>query len=87
MAGGAIGALVTSFPFDLRQRAMLGDTGANALGAVVGLGLAAALPGAGRIAAIVILAALNLASERWSFSKIIASTPWLSYLDRLGTRK
>jgi hypothetical protein len=87
MAGGAIGALVASMPFDLRQRAMLGDAGANAVGAVMGLGLGVSLPPAGRLIALAVLAALNVASEKWSFSRVIAQTSWLRYLDRLGTGK
>ena len=84
-AAGAIGALLACLPLDLGERAMLGDAGANPLGALVGLGLAVSLGGA-RWAAVALLVALNLASERWSFSAAIASTPWLQRLDQLGRR-
>ena len=84
-AAGAIGALLACLPLDLGERAMLGDAGANPLGALLGLGLAASLGGA-RWVAVALLVAMNLASERRSFSAAIASTPWLHRLDQLGRR-
>jgi UDP-GlcNAc:undecaprenyl-phosphate GlcNAc-1-phosphate transferase len=73
-------------PADLSARGMLGDAGANPLGAVWGLGLAAATGTFGRIVTIAVLLVLNLASERWSFSAAIDRTPILSALDRLGRK-
>jgi hypothetical protein len=69
---------------DLQERAMLGDAGANPLGAVLGVGLAASLDEPARLVAIVVLLALNLASEKWSFSKAIEASPPLRWLDGLG---
>jgi hypothetical protein len=83
-AAGSLGALLGTLGYDLSERAMLGDAGANPLGAVLGLGLAAALDQKGRWIAVVVLLALNLASERWSFSKAIEKTPFLKALDRIG---
>jgi hypothetical protein len=83
-AGGLLGALLVVLPFDLSERGMLGDAGANPLGGALGLGLATALGGAGRWIAILVLAALNVLSERYSFSEIISRTPWLKKLDDLG---
>ncbi len=85
-ASGLIGALLVILPLDLKERAMLGDAGANALGAVLGLGVAEALDEPPRVAAVVLLLLLNLASERWSFSRIIEATPPLRALDRLGRK-
>lgn len=82
-SAGAAGAGAAVFAFDVRARAMLGDAGANPLGAVLGLGLAS-LPGPGPWVAIVLLAGLNLASERWSFSAAIEANPVLRALDRWG---
>ncbi|HEX2050000.1 MAG TPA: hypothetical protein VHJ34_05115 [Actinomycetota bacterium] len=84
-AGMAAALLVCLWP-DLRERAMLGDAGANPLGAVAGLGLALSLPAGGRAVALAVLAALNVLSERRSFSAVIASTRWLDALDRAGRR-
>jgi hypothetical protein len=65
---------------------MLGDTGANASGAVLGTALAAGLSRGGRIAALAGVVALTLASERVSFTAVIESTPGLRELDALGRR-
>lgn len=86
-AAGILGGLLAVMPFDLRERGMLGDAGANPLGAVVGLGLALALPDAGRAIAAVALLGVNLASEVWSFSRAIEAVPVLTRLDHLGRRE
>jgi UDP-GlcNAc:undecaprenyl-phosphate/decaprenyl-phosphate GlcNAc-1-phosphate transferase len=86
-SAGVVGALIACLRADLSERAMLGDAGANPLGAVAGLGLAAALDEPGRLVAIALLLALNLASERWSFSQVIEGVRWLRSLDDLGRRK
>lgn len=78
-AGGALGAL----PADLGETRMLGDTGANALGALLGLRLSL-LPAPWRHVAAAAVIAVNALSERVSFSAVIADTPWLAALDRLG---
>jgi hypothetical protein len=78
---GAAGALLLD---DLHERLMLGDTGANVLGGVVGLGVVLACPPAARVVALVVLAALNLASEAVSFSRVIEAVPPLRAFDRWG---
>ena len=79
-----VGCTLGLLPDDLREHLMLGDAGANALGAVLGLGAVLALgPGARTIAAAVLLA-LNLASEVVSFSAVIARVPPLQRLDLWG---
>ncbi len=85
-AAGAIGALLACLPLDLDERAMLGDAGANPLGGVAGLGLALSLSASGRWVAVLVLVAVNAASERWSFSHAIRTTPWLHALDRIGRK-
>lgn len=71
-------------PPDLRERAMLGDAGANCLGALVGVAFAAGAPPRRLGAAFGVLAAATVASERVSFSRIIDATPPLRWLDGLG---
>lgn len=77
------GASAAVLPDDLAERTMLGDMGANTLGAVLGVQLAAGSLRT-RIAAGAAIAALTLASERVSFTRVIASTAPLRWLDELG---
>jgi hypothetical protein len=85
VAAAPLGAAVALLPEDLGERAMLGDAGANALGALLGL----SATGLGRPARLGLLAgvtALNAASEFVSFTKVIQATPPLRWIDRLGRR-
>lgn len=75
-----------ALPADLREHGMLGDAGANALGAAVGTAAARALPVPARLALLAAVVALTLTSERISFSAVIDSTPALRALDQLGRR-
>jgi hypothetical protein len=85
-SSGLLGALVAVLPADLAERLMLGDNGANPLGAVLGLGLAMALPEPWRALAVVAVLALNLTSERISFSQVIERTPGLRAFDGIGRK-
>jgi Glycosyl transferase family 2 len=73
-------------PYDLREKAMLGDAGSNALGAVVGLKSVDVFHGRACWAVIAALAGLNLLGERRSLGDLIERTPGLAWLDRLGRR-
>lgn len=66
---------------------MLGDTGANAAGAVLGVAALERLGWRGRLATLLAVTALTLASERVSFTKVIAATPVLRELDEWGRRR
>jgi UDP-N-acetylmuramyl pentapeptide phosphotransferase/UDP-N-acetylglucosamine-1-phosphate transferase len=81
-----LGAAVALLPDDLAERAMLGDAGANALGAMVGAAAAVALPRPARLAALAGILGLTAASEFVSFTKVIERTPPLRWLDMLGRR-
>jgi UDP-GlcNAc:undecaprenyl-phosphate/decaprenyl-phosphate GlcNAc-1-phosphate transferase len=83
-AAAAAGAVL--LPADLGERAMLGDTGANAAGALLGAALAARWGRAGRLAGLAVVTALTLASEKVSFTAVIESTPVLRELDAAGRR-
>jgi hypothetical protein len=63
---------------------MLGDTGANALGAVLATAFVQRSGLRGRLAASAVLLALTVASEKVSFTKVIESTPVLREIDRWG---
>ncbi|WP_307844286.1 hypothetical protein [Sanguibacter suaedae] len=81
-----LGGVAAAAPGDLGERDMLGDGGANALGAFLGTTLVLTTPRAVRLGALAGLVALTVASERTSFSAVIASTPWLDRADRWGRR-
>jgi UDP-N-acetylmuramyl pentapeptide phosphotransferase/UDP-N-acetylglucosamine-1-phosphate transferase len=84
--GAVAGAAAAAWSGDLGEREMLGDGGANALGALVGARLALGLPRPLRVAALAGVVGLTLASERVSFSQVIERTPWLRAVDELGRR-
>ena len=81
-----LGAAAALLPDDLGERAMLGDAGANALGALLGLAAVTKLGRRGRFVLLGTVAALTAASEKVSFTKVIAGNPVLNRLDMLGRR-
>jgi len=85
-AAPVLGAAIGSLPSDLAARSMMGDCGANALGAAVATVAVDVLPRPARLVALGAVATLNLASERVSFTAVIARTPWLRAVDELGRR-
>lgn len=86
LAAGPTGAAAALLPEDLGEKTMLGDTGANAIGALLGLGIATAAGTKTRVAVLAALVGLTVASEKVSFTKVIESTPVLRELDGLGRR-
>lgn len=85
-AAAVVGAATAALPRDLAERDMLGDGGANALGAVLGVAALAGTGPRGRLALLAAAVGLTLASERVSFSEVIARTPGLRELDAWGRR-
>ncbi len=83
-AAATAGAAMVALPDDLSGRSMLGDTGANSAGALIGAALVARTGLRGRLLALASVTALTLASEMVSFTKVIESSPTLSWLDALG---
>jgi glucosyl-3-phosphoglycerate synthase len=79
-----VGPAVLLLPYDLREMAMLGDGGSNALGAMLGLKSVESFTGRGVWVAIGVLAGLTLLGERRSLGNLIERTPGLAHLDRLG---
>jgi UDP-N-acetylmuramyl pentapeptide phosphotransferase/UDP-N-acetylglucosamine-1-phosphate transferase len=86
LVAGPLGATAALLPDDLGERVMLGDSGANAIGALLGLRLASVPGRASRTGLLAGIVALTLASEKVSFTKVIEATPGLRELDRLGRR-
>jgi UDP-GlcNAc:undecaprenyl-phosphate/decaprenyl-phosphate GlcNAc-1-phosphate transferase len=68
----------------LRERAMLGDTGSNLIGAVAGVWLLTNLGGDARLIALLVVVALTIYGEMRSISATIESVPPLRWLDSLG---
>jgi len=77
VAAGTIGS-------DLRERTMLGDGGANCLGALVGVALVAGASARRVTTELAVCAGLTIASELVSFSRVIDQTPVLRWFDQLG---
>jgi hypothetical protein len=94
VAGTTIAAATaTILPFalaflavDLRERAMLGDAGANLIGFALGIGVWNATPPGWTWLAAVVAVALNLVAETVTFSRVIRAVPPLRWLDELGRR-
>lgn len=84
---GAAGAAAALLPADLGERQMLGDGGANALGAVLGLALVERAGRRGSLLALLGLVGLTGASEVVSFSRVIDAVPPLRAVDRVGRRR
>jgi UDP-N-acetylmuramyl pentapeptide phosphotransferase/UDP-N-acetylglucosamine-1-phosphate transferase len=85
-AAAVAGAVLAELPDDLAERDMLGDSGANAVGAVLGTMAVQACPRPVRLALLAGVVGLTVASERVSFTAVIARTPVLRELDAWGRR-
>jgi hypothetical protein len=83
--GVAVGSALALGP-DLRERAMLGDSGANLLGFTVGAGLYTVLTDRGVALGAVVAIALNVLAETVTLSRVIDAVPPLRWFDRLGRR-
>jgi UDP-GlcNAc:undecaprenyl-phosphate GlcNAc-1-phosphate transferase len=79
-----VGPALVAGAYDLRERAMLGDTGANLLGALAGLWLVLTLSGTGQLIALALLVVITVYGELRSISTLIERTPGLRQLDALG---
>ncbi|HSK49775.1 MAG TPA: hypothetical protein VK889_04680 [Solirubrobacterales bacterium] len=84
LAGIFAGPVLVGAWLTLRERAMLGDTGSNLIGAVAGIWLLTVLGGDGRLIALALLAALTIYGELRSISAVVERVPPLRWLDSLG---
>lgn len=82
--GGLLAPALVAGGYDLRERAMLGDTGSNLLGALAGLWLVLTVGTAGQLAALLALCLVSGYAEFSSLSALVERTPLLRGLDSLG---
>jgi UDP-GlcNAc:undecaprenyl-phosphate GlcNAc-1-phosphate transferase len=79
-----VGPALVAGVYDLRERAMLGDTGANLLGALAGLWIVLTLSELGQEIALVLLVAVTVYGELRSISALVQKVPLLRRLDSWG---
>ena len=87
LLGVFFGPVLVGAWFTLRERAMLGDTGSNLVGAIAGVWLLTTLGSTGRYVALGVVAAITLYGEFRSISQKVDSVPPLRLLDSLGRAK
>lgn len=79
-----VGPALVAGVYDLRERAMLGDTGANLLGALAGLWIVLTLSELGQAIALAILVSVTIYGELRSISSLVDRVPLLRQLDSWG---
>lgn len=84
LLGIFVGPVLVGAWLTLGEKAMLGDTGSNLIGAVAGVWLLTSLGGEARLVALAAVLALTIYGELRSISKTIDSVPPLRWLDSLG---
>jgi UDP-GlcNAc:undecaprenyl-phosphate GlcNAc-1-phosphate transferase len=84
LLGLFFGPVLVGLAFTLRERAMLGDTGSNLIGAIGGVWLLTTLDETGRLIALAVVVALTIYGELRSISAAIEAFPPLRSLDSLG---
>ncbi|HEU5063251.1 MAG TPA: hypothetical protein VFT79_08900 [Solirubrobacterales bacterium] len=84
LLGIFVGPVLVGAWLTLGEKAMLGDTGSNLIGAIAGVWLLTTLGGDARLVALAVVLALTIYGELRSISKTIDSVPPLRWLDSLG---
>jgi UDP-GlcNAc:undecaprenyl-phosphate/decaprenyl-phosphate GlcNAc-1-phosphate transferase len=84
LLGIFIGPVLIGAAFTLRERAMLGDTGSNLVGALAGISMLESLGDDGRLIALAVVAALTAYGEFRSLNAALEGVPLLRHLDSLG---
>ncbi|MEX0992384.1 MAG: hypothetical protein WDZ37_00135 [Solirubrobacterales bacterium] len=82
--GLLVGPVIVLVPYDLRERAMLGDVGSNALGAMAGFWLVMTLPVEGQLVALVLLVLITVYGEFRSIGALVERNRLLRRLDSIG---
>ena len=81
-----LGSFLAYFPEDLKGRAMLGDTGSNVLGGVIGFSLITAAGIYLKLFTLTFLLLVHIYSEYRSLSLLIEETVWLKLIDDWGRK-
>ena len=84
LLGPLVPAVAVGAAYTLRERAMLGDTGSNFLGALTGIWILTSLDETGRLVALAVLLAVTAYGEFRSLGTLIERVPPLRLLDSLG---
>jgi UDP-GlcNAc:undecaprenyl-phosphate/decaprenyl-phosphate GlcNAc-1-phosphate transferase len=84
LLGIFLGPVLVGAWLTLGEKAMLGDTGSNLIGAIAGVWLLTTLGENGRLVALAVVAAITVYGELRSISATIDSVPPLRWLDSLG---
>jgi len=84
LLGIFVGPVLVGAWLTLGERAMLGDTGSNLIGAIAGVWLLTTLGADARLVALGVVLALTVYGEIRSISATIDSVPPLRWLDSLG---
>jgi UDP-GlcNAc:undecaprenyl-phosphate GlcNAc-1-phosphate transferase len=84
LVGVFVGPILVVGWFTLRERAMLGDTGSNLIGALAGVAMLETLDETGRLVALGVVTALTVYGEFRSISETIERFPPLRALDSFG---
>jgi UDP-GlcNAc:undecaprenyl-phosphate GlcNAc-1-phosphate transferase len=84
LLGPLVPAVVLGAAYTLRERAMLGDTGSNYIGALAGIWIVVSLDETGRLVALGVILLLTAYGEFRSLGALIERVPPLRFLDSLG---
>jgi UDP-GlcNAc:undecaprenyl-phosphate/decaprenyl-phosphate GlcNAc-1-phosphate transferase len=84
LLGIFVGPILVGAWLTLGERAMLGDTGSNLIGAIAGVWLLTTLGADARLVALAVVLVLTIYGELRSISATIDSVPPLRWLDSLG---
>jgi UDP-N-acetylmuramyl pentapeptide phosphotransferase/UDP-N-acetylglucosamine-1-phosphate transferase len=80
-----LGSLLAYFPMDIKSKAMLGDTGSNFIGIILGSAIAMSEQEIlNKLTFLAVLITFNIISEKVSFSKTIEKNKILRFIDELG---
>ncbi len=82
--GPVLAAVIAYFPFDLKAKAMMGDSGSNVLGFTLGVMCATGTSMPVRLGVLGFLLLTHVFTERYSLTDIIERWALLRFLDNLG---